>query len=405
MYNYRKVTDDLYWVGANDHRLALFENIHPLYHGVSYNAYVLLDEKTVLFDTADWSVGRQFIDNVKAVLGGRPLDYLVINHVEPDHAASIEEILLRWPQVRIVTSPKAVILLHQFGFPIDAGQVEEVQEGDSKCFGRHTIAFVSAPMVHWPEAMVSFDTTSGVLFSADAFGSFRALDGKLFADEFHFDSEWLDDARRYYTNIVGKYGPQVQALLNKASSLVGLDNIKFICPLHGPGWRRDLGYLIDKYVHWATYEPEERGVMIVYASMYGNTETAAEVLSTKLAERGVTNTRLYDVSNTHVSYLISDLFKYSHLVLASVTYNLGIFPPMHSFLMDMKALNLQKRTVALVENGSWAPRSGALMREELEKLKHMDILDDSLTMASSLQEQNLGEMDALADAIAASVNQ
>ena len=405
MYNYRKVTDDLYWVGANDHRLALFENIHPLYHGVSYNAYVLLDEKTVLFDTADWSVGRQFIDNVKAVLGGRPLDYLVINHVEPDHAASIEEILLRWPQVRIVTSPKAVILLHQFGFPIDAGQVEEVQEGDSKCFGRHTIAFVSAPMVHWPEAMVSFDTTSGVLFSADAFGSFRALDGKLFADEFHFDSEWLDDARRYYTNIVGKYGPQVQALLNKASSLVGLDNIKFICPLHGPVWRRDLGYLIDKYVHWATYEPEERGVMIVYASMYGNTETAAEVLSTKLAERGVTNTRLYDVSSTHVSYLISDLCKYSHLVLASVTYNLGIFPPMHSFLMDMKALNLQKRTVALVENGSWAPRSGALMREELEKLKHMDILDDSLTMASSLQEQNLGEMDALADAIAASVNQ
>ena len=405
MYNYRKVTDDLYWVGANDHRLALFENIHPLYHGVSYNAYVLLDEKTVLFDTADWSVGRQFIDNVKAVLGGRPLDYLVINHVEPDHAASIEEILLRWPQVRIVTSPKAVILLHQFGFPIDAGQVEEVQEGDSKCFGRHTIAFVSAPMVHWPEAMVSFDTTSGVLFSADAFGSFRALDGKLFADEFHFDSEWLDDARRYYTNIVGKYGPQVQALLNKASSLVGLDNIKFICPLHGPVWRRDLGYLIDKYVHWATYEPEERGVMIVYASMYGNTETAAEVLSTKLAERGVTNTRLYDVSSTHVSYLISDLFKYSHLVLASVTYNLGIFPPMHSFLMDMKALNLQKRTVALVENGSWAPRSGALMREELEKLKHMDILDDSLTMVSSFQEQNLGEMDALADAIAASVNQ
>ena len=405
MYNYRKVTDDLYWVGANDHRLALFENIHPLYHGVSYNAYVLLDEKTVLFDTADWSVGRQFIDNVKAVLGGRPLDYLVINHVEPDHAASIEEILLRWPQVRIVTSPKAVILLHQFGFPIDAGQVEEVQEGDSKCFGRHTIAFVSAPMVHWPEAMVSFDTTSGVLFSADAFGSFRALDGKLFADEFHFDSEWLDDARRYYTNIVGKYGPQVQALLNKASSLVGLDNIKFICPLHGPVWRRDLGYLIDKYVHWATYEPEERGVMIVYASMYGNTETAAEVLSTKLAERGVTNNRLYDVSSTHVSYLISDLFKYSHLVLASVTYNLGIFPPMHSFLMDMKALNLQKRTVALVENGSWAPRSGALMREELEKLKHMDILDDSLTMVSSLQEQNLGEMDALADAIAASVNQ
>ena len=399
MYNVRKVTDDLYWVGANDHRLSLFENIHPLYHGVSYNSYLLLDEKTVLFDTADWAVGRQFIENVKAVLDGRPLDYLVINHVEPDHASSIEEILLRWPQVKIITTPKAVILLRQFGYPLEADQVEEVREGDSRCFGKHTIVFAMAPMVHWPEAMVSFDTTNGVLFSADAFGSFRALDGKLFADEFDFDREWIDDARRYYTNIVGKYGPQVQALLKKASKL----DIRYLCPLHGPVWRKDLGYIIDKYVHWSTYEPEEKGVMIVYASMYGNTEQTAEILASKLADRGVTNTRLYDVSSTHVSYLISDLFKYSHLVLASVTYNLGIFPPMHNFLTDMKALNLQNRTVALVENGSWAPRSGALMRAELEKLKHMDILDDGVTMASSLQEQNPSDMDALADAIAASV--
>ena len=401
MYNVRKVTDDLYWVGANDHRLALFENIHPLYHGVSYNSYLLLDEKTVLFDTADWAVGRQFIDNVKYVLDGRPLDYLVINHVEPDHAASIEEILLRWPEVKIITTPKAVILLHQFGFPLNMGNIEEVNEGDSRCFGKHNIVFVNAPMVHWPEAMVSFDTTNGVLFSADAFGSFRALDGKLFADEFDFDREWIDDARRYYTNIVGKYGPQVQALLKKAS---GLD-IKFLCPLHGPVWRKDLDYIIHKYVHWSTYEPEEKGVMIVYASMYGSTEFAAEILASKLAERGITNTRLYDVSSTHVSYLISDLFKYSHLVLASVTYNLGIFPPMHNFLMDMKALNLQKRTCVLVENGSWAPRSGSLMRECLEGMKHMNILDEGLTMASSLQEQNIPDVDALADAIAASVSQ
>ena len=401
MYNVRKVTDDLYWVGANDHRLALFENIHPLYHGVSYNSYLLLDEKTVLFDTADWAVGRQFIDNVKYVLDGRPLDYLVINHVEPDHAASIEEIQLRWPEVKIITTPKAVILLHQFGFPLNMGNIEEVNEGDSRCFGKHNIVFVNAPMVHWPEAMVSFDTTNGVLFSADAFGSFRALDGKLFADEFDFDREWIDDARRYYTNIVGKYGPQVQALLKKAS---GLD-IKFLCPLHGPVWRKDLDYIIDKYVHWSTYEPEEKGVMIVYASMYGSTEFAAEILASKLAERGITNTRLYDVSSTHVSYLISDLFKYSHLVLASVTYNLGIFPPMHNFLMDMKALNLQKRTCVLVENGSWAPRSGSLMRECLEGMKHMNILDEGLTMASSLQEQNIPDVDALADAIAASVSQ
>ena len=400
MYNVRKVTDDLYWVGANDHRLSLFENIHPLYHGVSYNSYLLLDEKTVLFDTADWAVGRQFIENVKAVLDGRPLDYLVINHVEPDHASSIEEILLRWPQVKIITTPKAVILLRQFGYPLEADQVEEVREGDSRCFGKHTIVFAMAPMVHWAEAMVSFDTTNGVLFSADAFGSFRALDGKLFADEFDFDREWIDDARRYYTNIVGKYGPQVQALLKKASKL----DIRYLCPLHGPVWRKDLGYIIDKYVHWSTYEPEEKGVMIVYASMYGNTEQTAEILASKLADRGVTNTRLYDVSSTHVSYLISDLFKYSHLVLASVTYNLGIFPPMHNFLADMKALNLQKRTCALVENGSWAPRSGGLMRECLEGMKNMTILDEGLTLSSSLHSQNASDLDAMADAVAASIN-
>ena len=400
MYNVRKVTDDLYWVGANDHRLSLFENIHPLYHGVSYNSYLLLDEKTVLFDTADWAVGRQFIENVKAVLDGRPLDYLVINHVEPDHASSIEEILLRWPQVKIITTPKAVILLRQFGYPLEADQVEEVREGDSRCFGKHTIVFAMAPMVHWPEAMVSFDTTNGVLFSADAFGSFRALDGKRFADEIDFDREWIDDARRYYTNIVGKYGPQVQALLKKASKL----DIRYLCPLHGPVWRKDLGYIIDKYVHWSTYEPEEKGVMIVYASMYGNTEQTAEILASKLADRGVTNTRLYDVSSTHVSYLISDLFKYSHLVLASVTYNLGIFPPMHNFLADMKALNLQKRTCALVENGSWAPRSGGLMRECLEGMKNMTILDEGLTLSSSLHSQNASDLDAMADAVAASIN-
>jgi flavorubredoxin len=399
MYSYRKVTDDLYWVGGNDRRLALFENIHPIYHGVSYNAYVLLDKKTVLFDTADWAVSRQFTENVAAVLNGRPLDVMVINHVEPDHAANIEEILLRWPTVQIITTPKAVTILKQFGFPIDAEKIDQVNEGDTRCFGKHTVAFVNAPMVHWPEAMVTFDVTNGVLFSADAFGSFRSLDGKLFADEFDFRHEWLDDARRYLTNIVGKYGPQVMHLLKKAG---GLD-IKFICPLHGPVWRKpeDIAWILDKYVHWATYEPEEKGIMIVYGSMYGHTEQAAELLAQKLAERGVTNTRLYDVSSTHVSFLISDVFKYSHLVLASVTYNLGIFPPMHNFLMDMKALNVQNRTVAIMENGSWAIRSGALMREELAGLKRMNVLEDGVTMASSLQAQNLADVDALADALAA----
>ena len=398
MYCYRKVTDDLYWVGANDHRLALFENIHPIYHGVSYNAYLLLDEKTVLFDTADWSVGRQFIENVTAVLNGRPLDYLVINHMEPDHAASINEILLRWPKVKIITTPKALLFMHQFGFPVD-DRVEEVNEFDTRCFGKHTVTFIYAPMVHWPETMVTFDSTNGVLFSADGFGSFKALDGKLFADEVDYDRDWLDEARRYYTNIVGKYGPQVQVLLKKAATV----DIKIICPLHGLVWRKNLGYILDKYQHWSTYEPEEKGVMIVYASMYGNTESAAEVLAAKLAERGVTNTRVYDVSSTHASYLISDLFRYSHIVFASVTYNLGIFPPMHNFLMEMQALNLQNRTCAVIENGSWACRVGTLIREQLDELKHMTVLDEGVTMASSLQEQNVSDMDALADAIAASM--
>ncbi|MBQ9687515.1 MAG: FprA family A-type flavoprotein [Oscillospiraceae bacterium] len=395
----RKVTDDLIWVGGNDRRLALFENVHPLYHGVSYNAYVLLDEKTVLLDTADWAIGRQFLENVTAALSGRELDYLIINHVEPDHAASLAEVLLRWPTVKIITTPKAVTILRQFGVALDAAQVEQVKEGDTRCFGRHTVRFVNAPMVHWPEVMVTFDETDGILFSADAFGSFRSLDGKLFADEVDFDGEWISDARRYYTNIVGKYGQQVQALLKKAA---GLD-IKMICPLHGPVWRRpeDIAYTLDKHQHWSTYTPEEKGVMIVYGSMYGNTENAAELLAVKLAERGVLNTRLYDVSSTHVSYLISDVFKYSHLVLASVTYNLGIFPPMHDFIADMKALNVQNRTAAIVENGSWAIKAGGLMREELESLKNMRFIDPAVTVSSSVSADSDAALDALADAIAA----
>lgn len=390
----RKVCDDLYWVGGNDHRLALFENIHPIPRGVSYNSYLLMDEKTVLFDTVDWSIGRQFLENVAAVLNGRTLDYLIINHMEPDHAASIEEILLRYPDVTVISTEKGFLLMRQFGFDVD-GKMEEVKEGDTRTFGNHTITFVEAPMVHWPEAMVSFDITNGVLFSADAFGSFGALDGKLFNDEVNFDRDWIDDARRYYTNIVGKYGPHVQALLKKAGTIP----IKMICPLHGPVWRNDLGYILDKYQHWSTYEPEEKGVLIAYASMYGNTENAANVLATKLVEKGMTNVALYDVSNTHVSQLISEAFKYSHIVLASVTYNLGIYPVMHNFLMDMKALNLQNRVVGIIENGSWAPKSGSLMKECLDDMKQMSILNEELSFVSSMNDANRNEMDALVDGI------
>ena len=388
----RKITEDLYYVGADDHRLALFENIHPIYHGVSYNSYVLLDESTVLFDTADWAVGQSFLENVTAALGGRSLDYMIINHMEPDHAATIGEIILRWPKVKIVTTQKAMQMMSQFGFDAE-GRVEVVKDGDSKSFGKHNITFVMAPMVHWPEVMVSFDTTDGILFSADAFGSFKALDGKLYADEVKFDAEWLDEARRYYTNIVGKFGMQVSTLLNKASKL----DIKMICPLHGPIWRKDLGYILDKYTKWASYTPEEKGLMIVYASMYGHTENVAEALAAKLADKGYTNTRLYDVSSTHVSYLISDMFKYSHIVLASVTYNLGIFPPMHSFLADMKALNLQKRTAAILENGSWAPTAAKQIRQELSELKDMNILDVDTTIVSAAKDSDNEKLDRIVD--------
>ncbi len=394
MHCVRKVTEDLYWVGANDHRLNLFENIHPISRGVSYNSYLLIDKKTVLFDTVDWSVCRQFLENIEAVLEGRNLDYLVINHMEPDHAASIEEVLLRYPKVKVISTEKAFMLMHQFGFDVE-DRKEIVKEGDTKCFGKHTVTFVSAPMVHWPEAMVTFDTTNGVLFAADAFGSFGALDGKLFNDEVNFDRDWIDEARRYYTNIVGKYGPHVQALLKKAA---GID-IKIICPLHGPVWRSNLGYFLDKYDKWSRYEPEEKGVMIVYASMYGNTESAATALASKLVEKGITNVVMYDVSNTHVSQLISETFKYSHIVLASVTYNLGIYPMMHNYLMDMKALNVQNRTVAIVENGSWACKSGDLMAEFLDGMKQMSVLNERLTMMSSLNEEKVDEMDTLVDGI------
>ena len=393
MYCVRNVTEDLYWVGANDHRLALFENIHPIPRGVSYNAYLLLDEKSVLFDTVDWSACRQLLENVEHLLGGRGLDYLVINHMEPDHGASIEEILLRYPKVKIISTEKAFMLMRQFGFQVDGHELIEVKEGDTQ-------SFVAAPMVHWPEAMVTFDTTNGVLFSADAFGAFGALDGKLFADEVDFDRDWIDDARRYYTNIVGKYGPHVMHLLKKAGTI----DIKMLCPLHGPVWRENIPYLLDKYVHWATYEPEEKGVVVAYASMYGNTEAAAQALASKLCEKGMTNVWLYDVSNTHVSYLISETFRLSHVVLASVTYNLGIYPVMHGFLQDMKALNLQKRTVAIVENGSWACKSGDLMQKFLDdEMKGMTVLNERLSLASSLGEGKEAELDALANAILASM--
>ena len=399
MHCVRKVTEDLFWVGGNDKRLHLFENIHPIEDGVSYNSYLLLDEKTVLFDTADWSVGRQFIENVEYVLDGRKLDYMVINHMEPDHCASMEEIILRYPDVKIVSTEKALMLMHQFNYTVDENFIQ-VAEGDTMSFGKHNVVFVEAPMVHWPEAMVTFDTTDGVLFSADAFGSFKSLDGALFADEVDFDGEWINEARRYYTNIVGKYGPEVMDLLKKAQTI----DIKIICPLHGPVWRKDIGYILDKYIHWATYTPEEKGVLLCYASMYGNTENAAHILATKLHEKGMHNVHMYDVSKTHVSYLIGEAFKYSHLAL-SVTYNLNVFPAMENFVQDMKRLNLQKRVVAVVENGSWAPQASVLINETLDEMKQMTVLNEEVSVLSSVSKMTESELDSLADSIIESMSQ
>ena len=398
MYNYRKIQDDLFWVGANDRRLAMFEGVYSVPDGVSYNAYILLDEKTVLFDTVDKAVAKTFFENIAAVLNGRKLDYVFVHHMEPDHSALLEDVVLRYPEVKVVCNAATMKMIEQF-FDFDiASRWVEAKEGEVFSTGRHNFCFVKAPMVHWPEVMVSYDTTDGILFSADAFGTFGALNGALFADEVNFDRDYLDEARRYYTNIVGKYGPQVTALLTKAAML----DIKMVCPLHGFVWRKHIGYFIDKYLHWASYTPEETGVMIAYASVYGNTENAAEILAVKLREKGI-KTRIFDVSVTPASNIIAAAFRYSHLVFASTTYNAGIFVCMEALLSDLVAHNLQNRTVALLENGSWAPTSGGLMRKMLEKCKNMNILDTTLSIHSSLKESQLPQLEAMVDRIAATI--
>ena len=399
MYCVKKMTDDLYWVGGSDRRLALFENVYPIPNGVSYNAYLLLDEKTVLLDTVDRSIADLFFENVAHVLDGRTLDYVIVNHMEPDHCAVLQDLVLRYPDVKIVCNAKTVAMIRNFfTFDIDARAVV-VKEMDTLTTGRHTFAFVMAPMVHWPEAMVSYDVTTKTLFSADAFGTFGALNGNLYADEVNFKTEYLADARRYYTNIVGKYGTQVQALLKKAATI----EIETICPLHGPVWRKDIAWFLDKYVHWATYQPEGNAVVIAYASVYGNTENAANILAGMLADRGVRNVKVYDVSATHPSYIVSECFRASHLVFLSTTYNAGMFVNMENLVHDIVHHNLQNRTIALVENGSWAPTAAGLMRAELQKLKNCTILDEGVTIRSSLKEDQLAQLEALAGALVESM--
>ena len=400
MYNLRKVTEDIVWVGASDRRLALFENIFPIPRGVSYNSYVLLDEKTVLLDTVDASVAGQFFENLEHVLDGRKLDYLIVNHMEPDHCAMIGDLVRRYPEVQVVGNTKTFGMIKQFFGTDFAERAVTVKEGDTLATGAHTLHFVMAPMVHWPEVMVTYDEKDKVLFAADGFGTFGALNGNIFADEVDFDRDWLDDARRYYTNIVGKYGASVQALLKKASGL----EIAVICPLHGPIWRENLGYILEKYQKWSTYEAEDQAVVILYATMYGNTASAADALAGRLAAKGVKKIAVYDVSNTHVSELISEIFRASHVVFAAPTYNGGIYPVMENLLADMKALAVQNKTVALMENGTWAPMTAKQMREKLAELKNVTILDTQITIKSAMAPEQEGQLEALADAIVASMD-
>ena len=400
MYNVRKVTEDIVWVGASDRRLALFENIFPIPRGVSYNSYVLLDEKTVLLDTVDASVAGQFFENLEHVLGGRKLDYLIVNHMEPDHCAMIGDLVRRYPEVQVVGNAKTFGMIKQFFGTDFAERAVTVKEGDTLSTGAHTLHFVMAPMVHWPEVMVTYDEKDKVLFAADGFGTFGALNGNIFADEVDFDRDWLDDARRYYTNIVGKYGASVQALLKKASGL----EIAVICPLHGPIWRENLGYILEKYQKWSTYEAEDQAVVILYATMYGNTASAADALAGRLAAKGVKKIAVYDVSNTHVSELISEIFRASHVVFAAPTYNGGIYPVMENLLADMKALAVQNKTVALMENGTWAPTTAKQMREKLAELKNVTILDTQITIKSAMAPEQEGQLEALAEALAASMD-
>ena len=397
MQNSQKIRENIYWVGADDHRTALFENLFPLENGVSYNAYLILDDQTCLLDTADASVSAQFMENVAYVLGERTLDYLIIDHMEPDHCANIANIVAQYPEVTLVGSAKAIQFLHQF-YEIEAHE-KIVKEKDTLSLGLHTLQFIMAPFVHWPEVMLTYEQSEKILFSADAFGSFNALNGNLFNDEVDYEKDWLDEARRYYTNIVGKYGVQVQAALKKCTAL----EIAMIAPLHGLIWRNHLEWLLGQYQLWSTYTPETRSVVIFYGSMYGNTENAVKVLAGELHNLGVKDIKMYDVSSTMLSTQIAEVFRASHIVLASPTYNNEIYPAMQHLLTDLKMLNVQNRTFALVENGTWAPNANKLMKAQLETLKNTTILEESLTIKSSLKAADLSKVKALAKAIQASL--
>ena len=389
MHNVRKINEDLYYIGCSDRRIQLFESAYAVPEGVSYNSYLLKDEKTVLFDTVDKNCACQFFKNLENVLSGKNLDYLIVQHMEPDHAALISEVKRRYQKVQIVCTAKAKEMLKQF-FDFDVEEsVLVVKEGDTLNIGSRELQFIQAPMVHWPEVMLTYDKKDGILFSADAFGSFGAINGNLFDSEVNWQRDYLDEARRYYTNIVGKYGLQVQNLLKKASNL----DIKMICPLHSLIIKENIKLFVEKYNAWSSYTPEENGVLIAYTSVYGGTETVAEILAGKLADKGVKNIKMFDLSYSEQSKVLAEAFKYSHIILASTTYNCGIFDSMKTFIDTMVSHNLQNRKFVLIGNGSWMPTCAMNMKVELEKLKGSEFLNEGLSIKSTLKKEQLADLD------------
>ena len=394
MHNARRITEDLYYVGASDRRLNLFENVYPIPMGVSYNSFMLLDEKTALLDTCDRSVEGVFMENLAHVLNGRALDYVVVDHMEPDHGATLLKVMEKYPSAQAVCTAGAAKMIGQFFGAGLEGRVRTVKEGEKLSLGRHTLAFYTAPMVHWPEVMVTYDESDGTLFSADAFGTFGALDGDLYADE--GGADW-NEMRRYYANIVGKYGAQVQNLLKKAAKL----DIRRICPLHGPIWRKDFGALIEKYDLWSRWEGEE-GLVIFCASVYGGTQNAMDRLAAMLSDRGVKGVKVYDVSAQDRSFLVAEAYRARVAVFASSSYNAGVFVRMEDLLHDLKAHDYKNHRVAYVENGSWAPTAAKTMKAILEG-QALETVGETVTVRSAAHEKDAVALEALADALCAAV--
>ena len=378
------ITNDIRYIGVNDHKVDLFEGQYVVPNGMSYNSYAILDEKVAIMDTVDQNFTEQWLGNIETALEGRKPDYLVVHHMEPDHSANIHKFLTAYPEAIVVSSAKAFTMMKQFFGTDYADRHVVVGEGSTLCLGKHTLTFVTAPMVHWPEVIVSYDSCDKVLFSADGFGKFGALD---------VEEEWADEARRYYIGIVGKYGAQTQALLKKAA---GLD-IAIICPLHGPVLTENLGYYINLYDIWSSYRPEDEGVLIAYTSIYGHTKAAVELLAQKLAEKGCPKVTVADLARDDMAAAVEDAFRYSKLVLATTTYNGDVFPFMKEFIHHLTERNYQNRTVAIMENGSWAPVAGKVMAKMLEGSKNLTYTENSVKIFSALSDESRAQVEALAE--------